>query len=311
MSNLAESSLWQLTSVRFKEFVREPEALFWSLGFPILLALGLGIAFRSKPADIVRVAVADNGTRAPTILGALRSDRGLAVEQLSPDSAAAALRTGRVALVVTPGSTDSVQYEYDDTRPDARTARLMVDDALQRQLGRRDVVAAADRRVRERGSRYIDFVIPGLLGMNIMGGGIWGLGYSIVDQRRKNLLKRLVATPMSRAEYLLAYLLSRIVLLIVEAGVLLGAAVLLFDVPMRGSLAAMSAIILVSALTFGGLGLLIAARPRTIEGVSGLMNLSMLPMWVLSGVFFSAENFPKTVQPIIQALPLTQLYSLF
>ena len=300
-----DSSLWQLTSVRFKEFIREPEALFWSLGFPILLAIGLGIAFRSRPPDIMHVAVVDGAPASTKIAAALRSDRLLGVEQLPADSAAAALRTGRVALVVIPAGDTAVQYEFDDTRPDARTARLMVDEALQRGRGRRDIVAVNERRVQERGSRYIDFVIPGLLGMNIMGGGIWGLGYSIVDQRRKHLLKRLVATPMSRAEYLISYLLSRIVLLVVEVGVLIGSSMLLFDVPMRGSWLAIGAIIGMSALTFGGLGLLIAARPQTIEGVSGLMNLAMLPMWVLSGVFFSAENFPKQVQPIIQALPLT------
>jgi ABC-type multidrug transport system permease subunit len=182
---------------------------------------------------------------------------------------------------------------------------LLADDAMQRGRGRRDPVATADRQVRERGSRYIDFVIPGILGMNIMGGGIWGLGYSIVDQRRRKLLKRLVATPMSRAEYLASYLISRIVLLTLEMLLLLAASAWLFDVPLRGSLFVTAGIIAVSAFTFGGIGLLIAARPQTIEGVSGLMNLSMVPMWVLSGVFFSAENFPKSLQPIIQALPLT------
>jgi ABC-2 type transport system permease protein len=300
-----DSSLWQLTTVRFKEFIREPEALFWSLGFPILLAIGLGIAFRSRPPDIVHVAVVDSGPSAATIVAAMRRDSLLAVEQVPADSAATALRTGRVALVVIPVGDTTVQYEFDETRPDARTARLMVDEALQRGRGRRDIVSVTERRVRERGSRYIDFVIPGLLGMNIMGGGIWGLGYSIVDQRRKHLLKRLVATPMSRAQYLISYLLSRIVLLVVEVGVLIGSSMLLFGVPMRGSWLAIAAIIGVSSLTFGGMGLLIAARPTTIEGVSGLMNLAMLPMWVLSGVFFSAENFPKQVQPIIQMLPLT------
>jgi ABC-type multidrug transport system permease subunit len=300
-----DSSLRQLTSVRFKEFIREPEALFWSIGFPILLAIGLGIAFRSKPADVVHVAVVDIGAPTQTIVAALRADKLLGVDRLSPDSAAAALRTGRVALVAVPAGDTAVHYEFDDTRPDARTARMMVDDALQRAHGRRDVVSVSERTVRERGSRYIDFVIPGILGMNIMGGGIWGLGYSIVDQRRKHLLKRLVATPMSRAEYLIAYMLSRIILLVLEVGVLVGSSMLLFGVPMRGSWLGIAAIIGMSALTFGGMGLLIAARPQTIEGVSGLMNLAMLPMWVLSGVFFSAENFPKQVQPIIQALPLT------
>jgi ABC-type multidrug transport system permease subunit len=299
------SSLRELTLVRFKEFIREPEALFWSLGFPILLALGLGLAFRSKPPETIHVAVIAGRPATTAAMASLAAERGLAAEAMAADSARTALRTGRVALVVAPIARDSVEYEFDDTRPDARDARLLVDDALQRGSGRRDIVKATNRQVRERGSRYIDFVIPGILGMNIMGGGIWGLGFSIVDQRRRKLLKRLVATPMSRAEYLAAYLLSRIVLLTLEVMVLLGAAALLFDVPMRGSLAVTAVIIAVSALTFGGLGLLIAARPQTIEGVSGLMNLSMVPMWVLSGVFFSAENFPRALQPLIQALPLT------
>jgi len=301
----ADRSLVQLVSVRFKEYTREPEALFWSFGFPILLAIGLGIAFRSKPPDVVHVAVSNSGPRANALTNALRRDRAIAVEQLSPDSAQAVLRTGRAALVVTPSGDRGVQYDYDETRPDARTARLMVDNALQRAAGRGDVLPVAERHVREAGSRYIDFVVPGLLGMTIMGGGIWGLGFSIVDQRRKNLLKRLVATPMSRAEYLASYVISRLVLLAIEAAVLLGSSVLLFGIPVRGSAIAIVTIIIVSALAFGGLGLLLASRSQTIEGVSGLMNLSMLPMWVLSGVFFSSENFPRAVQPFIKALPLT------
>jgi ABC-2 type transport system permease protein len=302
---LAASSLWQLITVRFKEYTREPEALFWSFGFPILLAVGLGIAFRSKPADIVHVAVVSSGPRAVPLAAALRRDSGLAVEMLPTDSAAVALRTGRVALVVSPNASGGVDYQYDDTRPDARTARLMVNDAVQRGAGRADVTPVADRHIRERGSRYIDFVVPGLLGMTIMGGGIWGLGFSIVDQRRKNLLKRLVATPMPRAHYLGSYVISRLIMLTIEVAVLLGFSTLLFGVPMRGSILSIVVIIVVSALAFGGFGLLLASRSKTIEGVSGLMNLSMLPMWVLSGVFFSSENFPSVVQPFIKALPLT------
>ncbi len=301
----ADRSLVQLVTVRFKEYTREPEALFWSFGFPILLAIGLGIAFRSKPPDVVHIAVANNGPRSGPLADALRRDHSLAVELMSSDSAAATLRTGRVALVASPSGVDGVRYEYDDTRPDARVARLVANDAVQRGAGRGDILPIAEQHVREAGSRYIDFVVPGLLGMTIMGGGIWGLGFSIVDQRRKHLLKRLVATPMSRAEYLASYVISRLVLLAIEAAVLLGASVVLFGVPLRGSLAAIVTIVIVSALAFGGLGLLIASRSQTIEGVSGLMNLSMLPMWVLSGVFFSSENFPRAVQPLIKALPLT------
>lgn len=300
-----DNALVQLVLVRFREYVREPEALFWSFGFPILLAIGLGIAFRSKPPDVAHVAVVSGDARSTPFAEAMKRDHGLSVEEMPRDSARAALRTGRVAVVVTPGANGGVEYEYDDTRPDARTAKLLVNDALQRGEGRQDVLGASDTFVREAGSRYIDFVVPGLLGMTIMGGGIWGLGFSIVDQRRKRLLKRLVATPMSRAQYLASYVVSRFVLLTIEAVVLIGASVLLFKIPMRSSWLSIAAIVVISALAFGGLGLLIAARSQTIEGVSGLMNLCMLPMWVLSGVFFSSENFPRAIQPVIKALPLT------
>src|SRR5689334_12933343 len=298
-------SLLQLSSVRFKEFVREPEALFWTFAFPIILAIGLGIAFRNRPPEVVHIAVVGPSPAASRVAAAARADSGLAVEELSADSARAALRTGRVALLVVPQPNGQLQYQFDETRPDARNARLLADNAIQRGRGRGDVVSVSESHVRERGSRYIDFVIPGLLGMNIMGSSIWGLGYTIVDARRKKLLKRLVATPMSRAEFLISYLVSRIALLVGEVVVLLGFAVLFFGVPVRGSLLQLALIILVSTFAFGGLGLLIASRARTIEGASGLMNVTMMPMWVLSGVFFSSENFPRAFQPLIQALPLT------
>ena len=306
----SSSSLVELISVRFKEFLREPEAIFWSFGFPILLAIGLGIAFRRKPPDVVHVAVVRPTSTAITsrdsiVVGALKADSSLAIEVLGEDSADVALRTGRVAILVSSDEQGALHYRFDDTRPDSRTARLVVNDAIQRAFGRKDVFPGSDTHIREVGSRYIDFVVPGLLGMSIMGGGIWGLGFSIVDQRRKKLLKRLVATPMSRAEFLFSYLVSRLVMLTIEVAVLLGSSILLFGVPVRGSILGIAAIIIVSALAFGGLGLLIASRAQTIEGASGMMNLAMLPMWVLSGVFFSSENFPSVVQPFIKALPLT------
>jgi ABC-2 type transport system permease protein len=298
-------SLIQLSSVRFKEFIREPEALFWTFAFPILLAIGLGIAFRNRPAEVVHIAVVGPSPEATRVAAAARADSGLSVEVLFADSARAALRSGRVALLVLPQPDGKVQYQFDDTRPDARNARLLTDDAIQRGYGRGDVIGVSETHVRERGARYIDFVIPGLLGMNIMGSSIWGLGYTIVDARRKKLIKRLVATPMSRAEYLVSYLVSRIALLVGEVVVLIGFAALVFAVPVRGSVLQLTVIVLASVFAFGGLGLLIASRARTIEAASGLMNITMMPMWVLSGVFFSSENFPRAFQPLIQALPLT------
>jgi ABC-type multidrug transport system permease subunit len=298
-------ALPQLTLVRFREFIREPEAVFWTFFFPVVLAIGLGIAFRNKPADTVKVAVVRGTPAADSVAARIGHAAGLEVRVLDDSAAARALRTGEVALVARTTDGRAVQYTFDDTRPEGRSARFLVDDAVQRGAGRSDPVATTERKVREKGSRYIDFVIPGLLGMNIMAGGIWGLGFAIVEARRKNLLKRLVSTPMPRRDYLLSFLLSRFVFLLVEVVVILGSAVVLFGVPVRGSLLQLGVISVIAALAFGGIGLLIASRAKTTEGVSGLMNLVMMPMWVVSGVFFSSTNFPPAAQPFIQALPLT------
>ncbi|MDB4887309.1 MAG: ABC-type multidrug transport system, permease component [Gemmatimonadetes bacterium] len=300
-----QRSLVQLTLVRFREFLREPEAVFWTFVFPVLLAVGLGIAFRNKPADAVVVGVVTGTASGDSLATRLAASPALRVERMSDTTAARALRTGEVALVATAGAAGGIEYRFDDTRPEGRSARFTVDEAVQRGAGRTDPVRVSERRVQEKGSRYIDFVVPGLLGMNIMAGGIWGLGFAIVEARRRNLLKRLVSTPMPRAEYLASFLFSRFVFLLLEVGMILGCSMLLFGVPVRGSLLQLLAVCFIAALSFGGLGLLIASRAKTTEGVSGLMNLAMMPMWVLSGVFFSSSNFPAVAQPFIQALPLT------
>jgi ABC-type multidrug transport system permease subunit len=271
----------------------------------VLLAIGLGVAFRNKPADVVHVGVVTAGG-GDSIAAWLGRSKALAVERVPTiDSGLASLRNGAIALVVQPRQQGGVDYRFDDTRPDSRNARLLVDDAVQRGAGRKDPVGARDSIVRETGSRYIDFVIPGLLGMNIMGGSVWGMGFAIVDARRKKLLKRLVATPMSRAEYLASFIISRLGLLVAEMAVVLGFAIVAFGVPMRGTILQLLVVVVISAFSFGAFGLLIASRAQTIEGASGLMNAAMVPMWVLSGVFFSSQNFPRAFQPFIKALPLT------
>lgn len=298
-----EGPLVQLTLVRAREFLREPEAVFWTFLFPILMTVGLGLAFRSKSAEVSRVAVI---AAAPGELSATLDRHPLLEVQVLDDSAAAkALRTGKIALVIVPQPNGAVEYRFDDTRPEGVAARRLADDALQRAAGRTDPVAVRETQVRERGSRYIDFVVPGLLGMGLLGNGVWGTGFAIVDARRKRLLKRLVATPMPKSSYLASFILARIGVLVLEAGVLLLFARYVFGVPLRGSLVTLGLICLLSALAFNALGLLVAARPRTLEGASGLMNLSMVPMWVMSGIFFSASRFPDFIQPVVQALPLT------
>jgi ABC-2 type transport system permease protein len=301
-----KSSMVQLTLVRFREFIREPEAVFWTFVFPILLAAGLGIAFRQRGPDKVQIGVVTSGAASSAVVQSLQKDSTIIVTTYDDSAAALALRTGKVALLVVPGSAkDSVRYVYDRGRSEAVNARLMVDRAVQMGAGRVDAVRASDTYVTEAGSRYIDFLIPGLLGMNLMGSSIWGLGFSIVTARSKKLLKRLMATPMSRAQYLMSYLASRLVFLVLEVATLVGFGHWAFGVPLRGSIATLFLICLLAAISFGGLGLLTASRAKTTEAVSGIMNFIMLPMWIFSGVFFSSANFPNAVQPFIRILPLT------
>jgi ABC-type multidrug transport system permease subunit len=299
MSSFTDSSLFQLTTTRFRLFSREPEAIFWVFIFPIILAVGLGIAFRNRPADVLPVAATT-----PQLTQALASDKGLRAETIDENAGTHALATGTIQLLAiqTP---QGVDYRYDDSNPDARIARLLADRAIQDAAGRHDPVSAQNRLIHETGARYIDFVVPGLLGMNLMGSAIWSLGFSIVEMRQKKLLKRMVASPMPRWQYLASFLLSRLLMLVIELVVFLGFAKIAFGVPFRGSLAQLALLCLLASLAFSALGLLVASRARTMEAASGLMNLVMLPMWILSGVFFSASRFPNIVQPIVRALPLT------
>jgi ABC-type multidrug transport system permease subunit len=297
---MSNHPLYQLTLVRFREFLREPEALFWVFGFPLLLAAGLGLAFRNTPAEVLGIGVVGDNA------AAFESAQGFDVDSFAAvEEGLRALREGKIALLVERGADGSVVYHYDDTNPEGRDARMRADTAVQQDAGRLDPVAARDELMREPGSRYIDFLIPGLLGMNLMGGSIWSMGFAIVDARRRKLMKRLVATPMPRHYFLLSFLISRLAMLVVEVGAFLGFAVLVFGVPIRGSLALVAGICVLGTLAFGAIGLLISSRAKTVEAASGLMNLTMLPMWILSGVFFSSQRFPDVVQPVIKALPLT------
>lgn len=297
--------LLALTKARILGFIREPEALFWVFAFPIIMAVVLGFAFRDRPPDPLPVGVVE-GPNSSALLEALASSA--AVKPQATASVADGLerlRTGKIALLVEDNG--GLLYHFDPTRPDARVARLEADDAIQRARGRRDPSPARQEPVHEKGSRYIDFLLPGILGLNLMGTGIWGIGFSIVDARLKKTLKLMVATPMRKSDYLLAQMASRFVFLILEVGIILAFGVAAFSVPIRGSLVLLLTTTAVGALAFAGIGLLVVARARTLEAASGLMNLVMVPMWLLSGVFFSSERFPKAAQPFIQALPLTAL----
>ena len=308
-------ALVELTRARILEFVREPEAVFWVFVFPVLMAVALGIAFRAQGSPRTPVALLRAG---PPALQAeleqkLRASPRLDVRVLDEPAATLALRKTKVEVIVAvdsaavAGAAPALAYRYDGARAEGRAARLVVDDVVQRSYGRIDALPSRDEDTPRRGARYIDFLIPGLIGLNLMGSGLWGIGFSVVSARTNKLLKRLAATPMRRGEYLASIALSRLLFLGLEVAAIAGAGRLLFHVEVQGPVLALMLVSLLGALAFGGIGLLVAARPRTIEAVSGWMNLVQLPMWLLSGTFFSYERFPSFALPIIRALPLTAL----
>jgi ABC-2 type transport system permease protein len=298
-----------LLMARMLELKREPEVVFWVFIFPLLLALGLGIAFRNKPGNAASVAIVEGtgSDSAQSMLAASPRHDQFKVQVLDEEDAHKGFRLGKYDLVIEPGNNGGVTYRYDPARPESVLAKSEVDDALQAGAGRKDSVETKVVTSSEPGSRYIDFLIPGLLGMNLMNSGMWGIGFALVDMRQRKLLKRFVGTPMRRGDFLLALASSRLILMIIEVGLLLVFGVLFFHMRVLGSVAAIALIAGLGSLTFGGVGLLTASRAQKIESVSGLINLVMMPMWIFSGVFFSYERFPAIFQPFIKALPLTAL----
>jgi ABC-type multidrug transport system permease subunit len=307
-----------LLGARILELKREPEVVFWVFIFPLLLAAGLGIAFRNKPADITSVVVIE-GAGAEKTLAMLQnsSDKSAAEKSsahsiiratiLDREAALKAFHFGKFDLAIEANPDGSYTYDYDPSRPESVLSRAEIDAKLQSAAGRKDALATTSQSSSEPGSRYIDFLIPGLLGMNLMNSGMWGVGFALVEMRQRKLLKRFVATPMRRSDFLLALTSSRLVLMVIEVGLLLGFGVLVFHMPVQGSILSIALLGSLGAVAFGGVGLLTACRAQKIESVSGLINLVMMPMWIFSGVFFSYDRFPAIAHPFIKALPLTAL----
>ena len=297
--------LRELTRVRILTFLREPEAIFWVFVFPLVLAAVLGFAFRRGSIDPTPIGIVA-GDGGDALAAVLESDELLAIERFD-DIALARRQLAKAAIdaLVVPDTPPTL--ELDTKRKEAEIARIRILRALELEASGGRAAEVTIVPVTEKGSRYLDFLFPGLLGMNLMGTGLWGVGFAIADVRRRKFLKRLLVTPMHRSSFFLSFMLSRLVFLVLELLVIVLIGVYLLDVPFRCRVLDFSIMSAVGAFTFAGLGILIASRARTIEGVSGLMNLVMMPMWLGSGVFFSYERFPDGLQPFLKLLPLTGL----
>lgn len=301
------SPFWQMLLTRARVFLREPAAVFWVYAFPLVMVFSLGTAFRTEQKEISIVDVVQSSHDS---LAQQLSDTGdFRVTRSTEEEAQHRLRAGRTTIIVRALTSGGVDYSYDPTRPGSLVARNAVDDVLQRAAGRVDVIASTDTHQSQPGSRYIDFLVPGLIGMGLMSGGMWGVGFATVDLRIRKLLKRMVATPMKRSHFLAAMITSRLTFTVPEVVIILGFSWWFFGVEVQGSLLVLALVILGGAIQFSGIGLLVASRATTVETVSGLMNAAMIPMWIGSGIFFSAERFPDYLQPAIQCLPLTTLIS--
>jgi len=296
----------QLILARIREFYREPEVIFWVYGFPLLLAVGLGVAFSSSQPEppVVDVQEQPSSTMAQELVDQLKKEN-IKAAMFPEKQCQERLTRGRSHLYLVLGP--KITFVYDAARAEGVLARHWAEAALWKTRAGAGGLDMDEETVKEPGKRYIDFLLPGLIGMNIMGGGLFGVGFVLVDMRVRKLFKRLLATPMHRGEFLLALVTTRMLFLTPEMLSLLLVGHFGFGVPVRGSILCLLAVIVVGALAFAGIGLLVASRTEKTETISGLINLVMLPMYLLSGIFFPSTRYPEEVQPFIQALPLTQL----
>ena len=306
------AAIRELALGRWRTFYREPGTMFWTFVFPVVMSLVLGVAFRTRKPEPVPVVVKD-GPGATAIVRLLEKSEEVRPTLAPAREAEESLRTGKVTVLVAPGPGDDdaaargATFRFDPARPESRLGRALAKDALERGLGRADVTRTEDQLVTESGARYIDFLIPGLVGMGLMSSGLWGIGFSLAEMRTRKLLRRLVATPMRRSDFLFSFMVVRALLLVVELPPLLVFAWLVFDVGIRGAILSLGLVALVGALTFAMMGLLVASRAENPQIVSGLINVLSFPMLLCSGVFFSTANFPPWTQPIIRVMPLTAL----
>lgn len=300
------SPVLNLVWMRLRELWRQPATLFWVFGLPILLSIALGTAFHERgPEPIVVGAVR---VLPPSMSAALEA-AGVTVRTLATAEAERELRAGRVLLVLGPADNAEapLEYRYDPTRTGSLLARATVHDAVQLSAGRKDTLAVNDRPVREIGSRYVDFLVPGILGMNLMTGALWGVGWSLADLRARKLLKRFRASPLRASQLAAGIAIARMLVIPIEAFVILMFARLAFGMPMVGSIALLALVLLAGSTAFSGIGVLVGSRANNGESAGAIINLAMLPMFIFSGVFFSASHFPDAVQPLIRLLPLTAI----
>lgn len=322
------NQFWQLTRAHLMEIVREPGVLFWGIVFPIFMSLGLGIAFMQKQDTTRKVAMiaGDQKMLADSVLKSYatidtksRSDSVAYTLVLKNDQlgsttylfyrmswnmAEVALKQGKINFIIDEEKGKTV-FRFDPLNPDAQLVYLKLEPVFG---GGKSVAVENTESIRPltvTGTRYIDFLIPGLLAMGIMMSTMWGLSYGIIEKRSKKLLRRMVATSMNKSYFLISFMLVRMLMNFVEAVLLIIFASLAFHITIQGSIPALLAIFVAGNIGFAGLAFFISCRTAKTEIGNGLINVIVMPMMLLSGVFFSYHNFPDALIPFLQKLPLT------
>jgi ABC-type multidrug transport system permease subunit len=322
------NSFIQLILIRFREFIREPGIVFWSVIFPVAMAWVLGIAFSKQNELVQQVALIRNGDlQNPSLKeflkdsekitaedGAVHYDKIIHNEKLgktsfkflsiSWDEGLKMIKRGHVNLLVREYP-DSLEYYFDPANPQARTVYIALSSAINNAEHVYDT--ASINPLTQQGNRYIDFLIPGLIAMGVMNSLLWGISYALIEMRSKKLLRRMIATPMKKSEFLISHFAARLTLTVIEAGLLFTFAFFYFSISVQGSLLALATVFLSGNIAFSGIAILISARTANSRIGTGLINVITMPMTVLSGVFFSYHNFPDSVIPIIEKMPLTMM----
>jgi len=329
------NQLWNLTLALFREITREPGVLFWGILFPILMSLGLGLAFTRK-ADVTRkVAVIRSSEdtvrenseisqflelncilQEPDDIDSYRWKYVLKDDKLGNtiflfyelewDEAMVMLKRGTVNLILR-NNNGKAEYHFDPVNADAELTYLK----LRGLMGNGEAVhSESNTEIKPLtiiGTRYIDFLVPGLVTLGVMMSSMWGISYGIIEKRSKKLLRRLVATPMKKSHFLLALITVRVTMNFIEALALIFFALLVFNLTIQGSISALILLFIAGNIAFAGIAVFVSSHTSNTEVGNGLINAVVMPMMVLSGIFFSYQNFPDWSINVIRVLPLTML----
>jgi ABC-2 type transport system permease protein len=299
-------SLIQLTVVHFKTFFREPAILFWAVLFPIIMAWVLGIAFSKKGESLRTVYVTGESVIPEKITGekVMGEETGnvyrIRFHKASEGEAIRAVKRGLITLFIEV-KRDSMIYHFDPLNADAQLTHLV----LERSFADVSANNTSVDPLQSTGTRYIDFLIPGMIALGIMNSCIWGIGWSLIESRMKKLLRRMVATPLKKPVFFTSHMITRIILGTFETILLIVFSYFYFGTRITGSIPAFIAVFLAGIFAFAGIAILMASRTSKTEVANGLVNAVTLPMMILSGIFFNYHNFPDWAIPVIQALPLT------